>query len=86
MTQDLFNEWLDAHGCQDEAGRLPDPPADRQLLRSQHASTLGKDSGGVSALKLYCRPPATESWHNSHHVSAVQEPPSKTNLPQVQQQ
>lgn len=29
----------------------------------------------VSALKLHCRPAATESWHNSYHESAVQEPP-----------
>lgn len=49
-----------ANGCQDEASGKPDPPADRQLLCAQHASTLGKDSGGVSALQLYCHPPATE--------------------------
>lgn len=36
---------------------------------------LGKDSGVVSDLKLHCRPAATESWHNSYHESAVQEPP-----------
>lgn len=50
-----------ANGCQEEASRKPDPPADRQLLRAQHASTLGKDSGGVCALQLYCHSPATES-------------------------
>ena len=66
----------DASGCQDEAGGTLEPPADRQVFCSQHASSMfGKESGVVSALKLYCRPAATESWHNSYHESAVQEPP-----------
>lgn len=76
-----------ASGCQDEAGGMLDPPADLQVLCSQHASSmLGKQSVVVSALKLYCRPAATEPWHNSYHESAAQEPPSTTDPPQVQQQ
>lgn len=61
MTQDLFNEWL----VQMDTGMKQAESRILLLIDNcslpQHASTLGKDSGGVSALQLYCHPPATES-------------------------
>lgn len=41
----------DVNGCQDEVGGTLDPPADRQLLPSQHASMLGKESSCTATLQ-----------------------------------
>ncbi|KAB0385323.1 hypothetical protein FD755_000279, partial [Muntiacus reevesi] len=81
MTQDLFNEWLmqvDARMKQVECWIL-------LLIDKCSAHSMLLQSGVVSALKLYCRPAATEAWHNSYHESAAQGPPSTTDPPQVQQ-
>ncbi|KAB0360826.1 hypothetical protein FD754_004982, partial [Muntiacus muntjak] len=81
MTQGLFNEWLmqvDARMKQVECWIL-------LLIDKCSAHSMLLQSGVVSALKLYCRPAATEAWHNSYHESAAQGPPSTTDPPQVQQ-